>query len=166
VRRLDPPAEVRWPVGHEPAGAGVHVVNHTTSTAATDAVWAWLVRPDTWGSFYSNARRVRPRSGPWPEIAAGSVFTWTTFNARVTTTITEFEPFERLAWTGGGLGAVGHHAWLLATRPDGGTTISTEETQRGRVVDVMRPLLRRRMATMHQRWVEGLAQRAETGERP
>jgi hypothetical protein len=37
-------------------------------------VWAWLVRPDNWNTYYGNVLRVRHVSGPWPEIALGSMF--------------------------------------------------------------------------------------------
>ncbi len=34
-----------------------------------------------------------------------------------------------LAWTGTGLGSVGHHAWVLQDDGHGGTRIVTEETR-------------------------------------
>ncbi len=158
--------DIRWPAGHEPDGATVHVVNRGRSPAPPEALWAWLVRPDTWRTFYVNARRVRPQAGPWPQVTLGSRFSWITFGAPVTTTITEFEPFERLAWTGTGLGSAGHHAWLLTPDGAGGTRIVTEETQRGRAVAVLRPALRPAMHALHQRWVDSLAALAQTGRRP
>src|SRR5262249_8194600 len=104
---------VRWPDAHAPEGASIYVSNHTWTTADPELVWAWLTRPQPWRRFYSNAKGVRHRSGPWPELAIGTRFSWVTFGALVTTEITEFEPFKRLAWTGTGLGATAHHAWLL-----------------------------------------------------
>jgi uncharacterized protein YndB with AHSA1/START domain len=157
---------VLWPAAHTPAGAAIHVVNSGTSTAPPEAVWAWLTRPDRWGEYYNNARRVRHVSGPWPAVGLGSVFTWLTFGAKVTTQITELEPYERLAWTGRGLGSRGHHAWVLTPRADGGTDILTEETQRGTVSTLFRPMLRPNMRTMHQRWVDNLAREAESGRLP
>lgn len=157
---------VRWPAGHEPAGAAINEVNTGTSHAAPQAVWAWLVRPDRWTAYYGNARRVRHLAGPWPEIALGSRFSWVTFGAPVTTEITEFEPFERLAWTGSGLGSRGHHAWVLTARPGGRTDIYTEETQRGTASKLLSPALAPAMRRMHQRWVDNLAHIAESGRRP
>lgn len=157
---------VHWPAGHEPEGAAIHAVNTATSQAPPEAVWAWLARPDHWGEYYNNARRVRHVSGRWPDVALGSVFTWVTFGAKVTTQITELEPFERLAWTGRGLGSRGHHAWLLIARDDGGTDIRTEETQRGAASTLFRPMLKPNMLRMHQRWIDNLAALAETGRRP
>lgn len=158
-------ATVRWPAGHEPAGAALHEVNVCSSSADPEAVWAWLVRPDHWREFYVNALRVRHVTGPWPELALSTRFSWITFGAPVTTEVTEFEAPHRLAWTGHGLGAVGHHAWVL-TATAGGCEIHTEETQRGRAVSLLAPLLGPVMRRFHQRWVEGAARIAESGRRP
>jgi hypothetical protein len=157
---------VRWPQGYEPSGAALHAVNSGRTAAASEAVWAWLVRPELWSSFYVNARRVRHQSGPWPQVALGSRFTWITFGAVATTEIVEYEPFERLAWTATGLGARAHHAWVLTPRADGGTDILTEETQRGRAPALLRRALAPAMHYMHQRWINGLASSAEGRQPP
>jgi hypothetical protein len=83
----------------------------------------------------------------------------------VTTEITEFEPFRRLAWTGAALGATAHHAWLLdATGPE--WEIVTEETQRGFLPGLFRGRMRPAMLRQHQSWIDELARLAETGEKP
>jgi len=81
---------VRWPDGHGPEGASIYVANRTLTTADPELVWAWLTRPEQWSRFYGNARRIRHRSGPWPELGPGSRFSWVTFGAPVTTEITEY----------------------------------------------------------------------------
>ena len=157
--------DVVWPPGHDPAGADVHERNVADSAAGPEAVWAWLVRPDRWSVFYANAWRVRPLGGPCPVLGLGSRFSWITFGAPVTTEVTEFEPPNRLAWTGRGLGAVGHHAWLI--EPAGrGCRIVTEETQRGLAVRLAAPGLRPAMRHFHQEWVDAVARIAESGLRP
>ena len=156
---------VRWPAGHEPLGAALHEVNTCRSSADPDAIWAWLVRPDHWREFYGNALRVRHRAGPWPELALGTRFSWITFGAPVTTEITELEAPYRLAWTGSGLGSVGHHGWVL-TPTEEGCEIRTEETQRGLAVGALAPVAAPIMRRVHQRWVEGAARIAESGRRP
>jgi uncharacterized protein YndB with AHSA1/START domain len=157
---------VRWPDGHEPDGAAIHVVNTARSVAPPELVWAWLVRPDLWHANYSNAHDVRHIAGPWPQIGPGSRFSWITFRAPVTTEVTEFQPYQRLAWTGTGRhGARGHHAWILM--PDAtGTVIYTEETQRGLPPLIFRPILRPAMRREHQRWVEGLFSIAANSKDP
>jgi uncharacterized protein YndB with AHSA1/START domain len=155
-------SEVRWPVGHEPEGAAIHEVNLGQSSAPPEAVWAWLVSPERWSTYYSNAHDMRPLAGSWPELDLGTRFSWVTFGTRVTTEVTEFEPFARLAWTGSGRGARGHHAWMLTPRTDGGTDIRTEETQRGALLKVVRAVHAPRMRRLHQQWVDNLARIATT----
>ena len=156
---------VRWPMANAPEFASIHVVNSTRTTADPGIIWDWLTRPEQWHRFYGNAKRIRHRSGPWPRLGLGSRFSWITFGALVTTEITEFEPYERLAWTGEGLGATAHHAWLLdASGPD--LQLVTEETQRGFLPRLLRPVMRPAMLRQHQLWIDQLARLAESGETP
>lgn len=156
---------VRWPEGHAPDGASIYVPNHTRTTADPELVWAWLTRPEQWHRFYSNAKRIRHKAGPWPQLELGSRFSWITFGALVTTEVTEYEPLKRLAWTGQGLGASAHHEWLLvADGPE--WQIITEETQRGLLPRLVRPTMRPQMLRRHQRWLDQLARLAESGEMP
>jgi Polyketide cyclase / dehydrase and lipid transport len=155
---------VRWPDAHAPEGASIYVANRTLTTADPALVWAWLTRPDQWHRFYSNAKRVRHKAGPWPQLGLGSRFSWITFGAPVTTEVTEFEPGERLAWSGSGMGATAHHAWVLnATGLE--WEIVTEETQRGLLPRLVRPTMMPAMRRQHQRWIDGLARLAESGQR-
>jgi hypothetical protein len=159
-------SKIHWPDIHRPDGAAIHESNTAMTQATPEAAWAWLARPDRWSAYYDNVSNVRHISGPWPEVALGTTFSWVTFHTKVTTEVTEFEPFERLAWTGGGLGSIGHHAWLLTATDDGQTEIHTEETQRGTASKLLAPLLRRNMRIWHQKWVDQLAEIAATGQRP
>jgi uncharacterized protein YndB with AHSA1/START domain len=158
-------SDIRWPAGHEPRGAAIHAINDGRSAASTEDVWELLVDPTGWSSYYSNASGVRLISGDWPRLGLGTVFSWVTFGTRVTTEVTEFEPFERLAWTGRGRGARGHHAWILTPGPDGGTGIRTEETQRGALLLAVRAVHAPRMRRLHQEWVDNLARVAESKSR-
>jgi len=158
-------AKVHWPDAHVPEGASIYVSNRTPTVADPALVWAWLTRPEQWNRLYGNAKRIRHRSGPWPQLGPGSRFSWMTFGAPVTTEITAFEPYKRLAWTGHGLGATAHHAWLLnADGPE--WEIITEETQRGTLPRLVRRVMRPQMLRQHQRWIDQLARLAESGETP
>jgi len=159
-------SDIHWPYHHRPEGAAIHETNTAIAQATPEEVWAWLVRPDRWAEYYGNVSNIRHVAGPWPAIATGTTFSWTTFHTKVTTVVTECVPSERLAWTGGGLGSVGHHAWRLTPTDDGRTEIRTEETQRGTASKLLAPLLRRNMRIWHQRWIDQLAEIAATGRRP
>jgi hypothetical protein len=143
----------------------LHVRNSTDCSASAEAVWAWLVRPDHWHRFYRNAKRIRPVNGPWPELRTGSRFRWITFGVPAVSEVTDCQPAHRLAWSGGTLGVRGHHVWLLETTA-AGCRVTTEETQRSPAVHLLAPTLRSMLSRQHQRWVEGVARIAETGELP
>ena len=72
----------------------------------------------------------------------------------------EFVPFERIGWTGTGIGMDVYHGWLI--QPQGeGSHVVTAENQNGlgaRAQDVLAP---DRMHKYHQIWLKGLKARAE-----
>ncbi len=72
-----------------------------------------MARPDRWSEIYPSAHRVRHLAAPRPEVSRGSRFSWITHAAPVATTVNQYEPYERLAWSGTGSGGRGHHAGLL-----------------------------------------------------
>ena len=156
-------SSIRWPDAHKPEGAGVYVRNELRAPGASaDALWTHLVRARDWHTFYGNARRLRfdpPHQGP--DLELGTCFRWWTFGVPVQTRVEELEPPYRLAWSGGALGSMGYHAWLLE-EDDEGCTIITEETQRGLIPKLGGWFLRPRMLKWHQRWLEGLARRASS----
>ena len=156
---------VRWPEQHRPEVSSFLAVNELQIAADPDRVWAWLTRPDLWPSYYGNACMVKHLEGAWPEVKPGSRFRWLTFGVIVHSEVVEYSPFKRLAWSAKELGAAGHHGWVLTER-DGGTFVRTEETQRGAMVGLMKPVMKPLMVRFHQRWLEGLAGVAAEGPPP
>lgn len=156
---------IRWPAGHRPEESAFHAVNELQMSAAPEAVWAWICRPDLWPSYYSNAKLIKHLGGPWPKLELGSRFRWLSFGAFVTSEVLEYEPGQRIAWDARVLGGRGHHGWLLRRRA-GGTLVRTEETQKGPGIQVVKPVLRPIMVRLHQRWLEGLARVAAEGGPP
>ena len=153
---------VLWPDDARPEGAAIHAVNVVDAAVTREAVWPWLVRAARWSEWYDNCRDLRFESGDGPDLRLGSRFTWRTFGVPVSTVVTELVPHQRLAWSGRGLGATGHHAWIIE-RTDQGVRLITEETQRGLIPRLGRPLLRRGLLRWHQRWLEGLVRMARLG---
>jgi hypothetical protein len=149
-------SQVLWPDGYAPAEASVYVVNTRTVVASPGEVWVWLARPDCWPRYYANARCIRHLSGPWPNLEVGSRFRWVTFGTVVTSVVTECQPPARLAWTWRGIGARGHHGWVIVAGRDG-CRIITEETVQGTLPRLLHRLVRPVMAYYHQRWLDGLA---------
>jgi hypothetical protein len=155
-------SEVRWPGAAHPEQATIHVCNEAYSNATPEMIWAWLIRAREWPSWYANSQDVIFEGGTGPELSMGSKFRWTTFGVRVASHVEEFEPPNRVAWSGTAPGSTGYHAWVIERR-DQRTRIVTEETQRGFIPFVAQVYLRRVMKRQHQIWVDELARRAASG---
>ena len=149
---------IRWPAEFEPRRSPIHVVNRLEITAQPEAVWAQLVRAADWPGWYANATKVRIEGGA-PQLSAGARFTWRTFGVDLVSTVDEFVPGERIAWRADGFGVQAYHAWLITPIVDG-CRVLTEETQHGFVARAGRMMFTGRMEYWHQRWLEGLAERA------
>jgi uncharacterized protein YndB with AHSA1/START domain len=156
---------IDWPDEHTPERSAFHAVNELQIPAAPELIWAWLIRPDLWPSYYSNAKFIKHLDGPWPVIELGSRFRWWSFGAFVTSEVVEYVPAERISWDASELGGNGYHGWLLRPQ-DGGTFVRTEETQKGWGIQLAKPALRPLMVRFHQRWLEGLARVAAGGPPP
>ncbi len=154
---------VRWPAGLEPANAPVFAHNEIVSTLPPARIWPVLIRAARWPDLYTNCKRLRFLNHEGPDLRPGTRFSWWTFGVPVETVIDGFEPERYLAWSGTGLGARGHHAWILEATADGGTRFVTEETQAGAVPWIFAPLLRAGLRHYHQRWLEGIERAARGG---
>jgi len=151
-------AAIRWPDRFAPENAPVHVVNALTVAASPEAVWRVLIRAADWPFFYANTSRVTVEDDR-PDLFPGARFTWRTFGVNLQTQVTEFEPFERIAWLATAPLIEAYHAWLILPAA-GGCHVITEETQHGLAARAGRLIFPGRMERWHQRWLEGLAERA------
>ncbi|GAA5165165.1 MULTISPECIES: SRPBCC family protein [Amycolatopsis] len=144
-----------WPEGMAPDQATLHARNELTIPAAPEPLWDRLVDATAWPAWYPNARNVRVLGAT--ELAEGVRFRWTTFGLRGTCTVTTFRPYRELAWSSAFLGSRAHHRWRFTAKPDGTTTVVTEETQRGLLPGLFTSRVRAGLLHWHQRWLEGLA---------
>lgn len=149
---------IRWPERFEPARSPVHVRNELAIAAAPAAVWAVLIEAAAWPNFYANAHDVQIEGGG-QVLFDGARFRWRTFGVRLESTVEEFAPPARIAWTARAPGVLAYHAWLIVPTAEGCRVI-TEETQQGWLARAGKLLSPRRMGAWHQRWLEGLAARA------
>ena len=90
---------IKWPDHYHPSRAPVHVVNELTIPAPCEVVWAWLIRAPLWPSWYPNSSDVRLVDRPQSELRLGTLFTWRTFGVKLKSTVQEFVPRERVAWS-------------------------------------------------------------------
>ena len=131
---------------------------------APELVWTWLVRADLWPTWYSNARDVIIEGGGH-ELKLGTKFRWKTFGASLQSTVEEFVPFERLAWSAKGTGIDVYHAWLIERTPQG-CHILTEENQNGFLARLSNSFRPGNMERYHQVWLQNLLVKAKSGLPP
>jgi uncharacterized protein YndB with AHSA1/START domain len=157
-------AMISWPEKYRPDRVAVHVRNEMEMPVAPEVVWAWLVRADLWPSWYSNAKDVVIEGGG-SELKLGTKFRWKTFGVALSSTVEEFVPPERLAWSAHAAGLDVYHAWLIERRPSG-CYVLTEESQNGLLARVSNAVRPHNMGRYHQIWLEGLLARAQSGMPP
>lgn len=164
--RVDPrytsDSSIRWPGRFRPSVAPVHVRNDIEVGASPERVWTKIVRATEWPAWYPNSADVA-LDGGGADLRAGAHFRWVTFGVRLRSTVEEFEPPFRLAWSARGTGVDVYHAWLI-TPTSAGCHVLTEESQHGflaRLDHVLRP---HRMTKGHQMWLENL--RSQVGREP
>jgi uncharacterized protein YndB with AHSA1/START domain len=150
---------IRWPDRYSPARSPVHVINELTVAAWPEAVWRVLIRAADWPSYYANASKVSIEGGG-RDLSAGARFTWKTFGVDLKTEVQEFEPNARIAWLARAPLLEAYHAWLIEPLAGGGCRVITEETQHGLTARAGRLIYPGRMEHWHQKWLEGLAERA------
>ncbi|HWR48719.1 MAG TPA: patatin-like phospholipase family protein [Pseudonocardiaceae bacterium] len=152
-----------WPHEEQPTGAKVFVHNERIVPAPPEQVWNLLVAAQGWSEFYANAWFVALADPRQHRLRCGSVFRWVTFGLPITC---EVDPCTRPLrigwrwyWRWWGPGAHGYHIWVLEPH-ERGTRVVTEETQRGLLPGLTRPLLRPLMLLGHDYWLRQLARRA------
>jgi Activator of Hsp90 ATPase homolog 1-like protein len=152
-------AGIQWPERFRPDRCPVWVSNSRTMPIARRSIWHWLIRAESWPRWYPNSSNVVVSDSPQGVLRPGAEFRWRTFGVSIRSTVVEFHPEERIAWTGKCAGLEIYHAWLLEVRGQD-TYVLTEETQHGwlaRLGHFVSPL---RMHRGHALWLESLESRA------
>ena len=153
-----------WPEKYTPKKTAVHIHNELEMDSPPERVWAWLSLADVWPTWFSGARDVRIQGGG-RELQAGSVFRWRTSGVNILSTVEEFVPCERLAWSAHAMGIDAYHAWLIE-RTTSGCRVVTEENQNGWLARLGHAARPNSMNRLHQAWLEGLRERAQSGLPP
>ena len=155
-------AEIEWPGRFDPRKAPVHVRNELTIDAPCASVCAWLVRAELWPTWYPNSRNINFIEKLPPDLQLGTKFGWNTFGVNLVSTVLEFIPERRLAWSANGFGISAYHAWLLQ-KTEAGCRVVTEETQYGWLARLNNRFRPNNMFSKHQNWLESLADKARGG---
>jgi uncharacterized protein YndB with AHSA1/START domain len=158
-----------WPHTERPTGAKVFAHNERIVPAPPERVWDLLVTAQGWSEFYANAHFVVLADPQQHRLRRGSVFRWVTFGFPLTS---EVDPCKRPLQIGWrwyyrwwGTGAHGYHIWLLEPH-ERGTRIVTEETQRGVLPGLTRPIMQPLLWLAHNYWLRQLARRASRPRGP
>lgn len=151
--------EIHWPDHYHPHNCPVHVRNTLDMDAPAERVWAWLTCASLWPSWYVNSANVQILDGTRSYLEMGTRFRWKTFGVTITSTVVEYVPNERIAWTGHSLGIDVYHAWAIGPS-DRGCIVVTEETQHGWLARLSQRVMPNRMFNFHQLWLEELQKKA------
>ena len=154
---------INWPAKYHPDNSAIHIVNTLQMDVPSQKVWDCLVNAIDWPTFYPNASSVRILNGPQHPLAMGTLFQWKTFGLTIKTKVTEFEPYQRLAWQAQSFGMSVCHAWLITPNANG-CHVRTEETQNGFLPKIASFLQPGNIHKQHQIWLEGLHAQAATME--
>lgn len=134
------------------------VVGHAEQViaAAPELVWSILADFAGWPRWNRSVTRMA-FTGP---LAVGTTFRWTGGGSRITSTIEEVVPHERLAWSGRTLGIRAYHSWELVAEPDG-TRVVTEESFHGPLARLMPGYLGKVLVKALQEGLEALKSESE-----
>jgi uncharacterized protein YndB with AHSA1/START domain len=143
--------------------------NERTAPAPPERVWNLLVLARGWPEFYGNAHFVELADRQQRRLRSGSVFRWVTFGCPIVSEVHTCERPARIGWQWQGRwwgrGLHGYHIWLLQPH-ERGTRIVTEETQRGLLLGLARPIMQHWLWFEHGRWLRQLARQASRPHRP
>lgn len=153
-----------WPEKYDPKVSAIYALNDIDVKASPETVWKLLIDAENWSGYFPPEDQVKILSGE-PELQLGTKWSRVTVGFPMSLTVTEFEPFHRIAWEttvdGDQSGSSAYHGWVITPAEDG-CHVLTEETQQGAFF--LEELGRKNPGALyryHQDWVERLAQAAE-----
>lgn len=123
--------------------------------APPSRVWALLIGAPSWPAW---AHQIESVSPPGP-LTNGKSFTWKSGGTTIHSQVQLFEPERRLSWTGTALTAKAVHVWLLAPGPDGGTTVTVNESMDGPLMKELYPSAK--LFEADKDWLSALKKAAE-----
>jgi hypothetical protein len=123
---------IKWPEDMAPSRSPIHFTNELVVPASAQTIWALLVDPTAWPSFYPGVEQVELLDGQ-KTLQLGTQFETNLAGQDVYASVQEFEPITRIAWGGGpkaSLESKAYHGWIITPTPNG-THLWTEETMQG-----------------------------------
>ena len=152
---------IHFPENFLPNNSPVYVRNEISINAPKEKIWSWLIRVTTWPEWYNNASQIRVIDQKETILLKGSSFKWRTFKTNITSTVKEYEAYERLSWQAKGFGLNAFHGWLIIPQ-DHHCLVITEETQYGWLPSLAAGFISKGLYKQHQLWLEGLKKQSES----
>jgi uncharacterized protein YndB with AHSA1/START domain len=156
---------ITWPTRFRPEVATLVSRAELKIDAPAETIWARLIRAAEWPDWYRGASDVSFELWDGPDLRAGTMFDWTTFDVRLHSVVNEFEPVSRIGWHAHSEGVEAWHAWVLEPTDDGGTIVVTEESLLG-VVPRFAVGLDDAITEQHALWLDRLAIEAAKPTQP
>ncbi len=157
------PETIHWPEEYDPDDASFFIHNAIDINASPETVWNILIQAETWPEWYEGASNVKLQKGH-KELAADSVFTWTTMGLDFVSTIKEFEPHVRLSWESDKWSIQGYHGWLIIPT-EAGCRLITDESQNGLLTYAQLLFQPNKLHRLHDVWLAEIKAKAEAAER-
>lgn len=120
-------------------------------------LWSLHVDIDGWPRWNRHISSAH-LNGP---VAVGGTFDWETEGLRVTSTIGEYEPMRRIAWTGTARGIEARHVWTFTPRTEQAVVVRTEESWDGDSVRADAAAMRAALDGSLQGWLSALESESE-----
>ena len=138
---------------HAPAVAEVERIIR----APLATLWSLHVDIDGWPRWNRHITGAHLRE----PIGVGSTFDWETEGLAITSTIREYDPTVRIAWTGTASGIEARHVWTFTPRTEAAAVVRTEESWNGDSVRADAPGLRAALEGSLQAWLTALESESE-----
>ena len=129
-----------------------------TIRAPLETVWRLHTEITGWPAWYPDIVKAE-LTGP---IAVGTVFHWETAGLAIPSTVGEFVPLKKIAWSGEAGGILAVHVWTFSSSAEG-TQVRTEESWEGTSLPAQTEDIQRALDGSLVRWLSYLKARAEAG---
>ena len=120
-------------------------------------VWDVQTNLSAWPTWNHEVQTISVH-GP---IGVGAKFVWKAGGITITSTITEFEPYRRIAWRGVTTGITAYHTWDF-TEVDGAVRVRTEEQFAGPLAWLLPGTMRNQIRRALRHGVNALTSASET----
>ena len=164
IKKGEPYGEqIRWPAGYELSETQFYIHNQVDIQASPETVWGILIEAERWPDWYEGMRDVKVLNAADGILTDDSQMTFNTMKRDFEGTITEFMPYERLAWETVSDDLSAYHAWLIVPM-ESGCRVVTAESQHGKLARLQKVFRPHKLKRLHDVWLAELKKKAEAAQ--